>query len=179
MGSPMQTQQMIGDGSGMTDMELQQELAMEQQMMGGYNPLMMSGGQPDIKRVDRWLRVKVPQGADADKFWMTETDLLEELAKSNLTGKEYNWFIREYAEIEAIAGGDGNEMWAKSRQRKFLLRLNLARSRVDNKEVGMRDAAWLMGQNINQKSNVVMPAEENQSAAASGRRGLLGLFGGR
>ena len=94
---PMQQQQMIGDGS--QAMSEQQMMAMEAM----YNPMMNMGGSPDIRRVDRWLQYKLPDDKDVGKFWVTETDLAEELAKANLTKEEYNWFVREYSEIEAIA----------------------------------------------------------------------------
>ena len=167
---PMQQQQMIGDGSAA--MSEQQMMAMEAM----YNPMMNMGGSPDIRRVDRWLQYKLPDDKDVGKFWVTETDLAEELAKANLTREEYNWFVREYSEIEAIAGGDGNQKWVQSRQRKFLMKLEMTRSRTDNKEVGMRDGTLLLTQNISQKSDVKMPSE-NTSPAESG--GFFGLLRGR
>lgn len=167
---PMQQQQMIGDGS--QAMSEQQMMAMEAM----YNPMMNMGGSPDIRRVDRWLQYKLPDDKDVGKFWVTETDLAEELAKANLTKEEYNWFVREYSEIEAIAGGDGNQKWVQSRQRKFLMKLELTRSRTDNKEVGMRDGTLLLTQNISQKSDVKMPSE-NTGPAESG--GFFGLLRGR
>jgi hypothetical protein len=126
-----------------------------------YNPMIAGGGQPDIRRVDRWLEYKIPTEENKDKFWVTETGLAEELAKANLTKDEYNWFVREYTEIEAIAGGDGNEKWVQSRQRKFMMKLNMTRSRSDNPERGLRDGTLLMTSNINQKSDVRMPSESN------------------
>lgn len=157
-GQPIpQNQSMVSDGT-MSQQE-QQQMMQQQMMMEQYNPMLNMGGPPDIRRVDRWLQYKVPNEKDSDKFWMTETELAEELAKANLVKEEYNWFIREYAEIEAISGGDGNEKWLQSRQRKFMLRLNLTRSRSDNKEMGLRDGTLLMTQNVNQKSDVKMPSE--------------------
>lgn len=158
-------QPMIGDGT----MSEQQMMAMESM----YNPMMQMGGSPDIKRVDRWLQYKHPSEKDAGKFWVTETDLAEELAKANLTKEEYNWFVREYSEIEAIAGGDGNEKWVQSRQRKFMMKLEMTRSRTDNKEVGMRDGTMLLTQNINQKSDVKMPTENTNPVNNGGFFGLL------
>lgn len=159
-------QPMFGDGSQMSE---QQMMAMESM----YNPMMNMGGSPDIRRVDRWLEYKIPGKDDADRFWMTETDLAEELAKANLVKEEYNWFVREYAEIEAIAGGDGNQKWVQSRQRKFMLKLEMTRSRTDNKEVGMRDGTLLLTQNINQKSDVKMPNENPNPVPTGGFFGLL------
>jgi hypothetical protein len=104
---------------------------------------------------------------------MTETDLAEELAKANLVKEEYNWFVREYSEIEAIAGGDGNQKWVQSRQRKFMLKLEMTRSRTDNKEVGMRDGTLLLTQNISQKSDVKMPTENTNPVNNGGFFGLL------
>lgn len=158
-------QPMLGDGS----MSEQQMIAMESM----YNPMMQMGGSPDIKRVDRWLQYKHPESKDTGKFWVTETDLAEELAKANLTKEEYNWFVREYSEIEAIAGGDGNEKWVQSRQRKFMMKLEMTRSRTDNKEVGMRDGTLLLTQNISQKSDVKMPSENPNPVNNGGFFGLL------
>jgi hypothetical protein len=160
---------MLGDGSQMSE---QQMMMME----AAYNPMMQMGGSPDIRRVDRWLQYKVPNESDNGKFWVTETALAEELAKANLTKEEYNWFVREYAEMEAIAGGDGNEKWLASRQRKFMMRLEATRSRTDNKELGLRDGTLLLTQNIQQKSDVKMPTE-NQGNLNAG--GFLGLWGRR
>ena len=166
-----QDQPMITDG-GMSMQEQQQMMAMEQM----YNPMLSMGGAPDIRRVDRWLQYKVPEDKDVDKFWVTETALAEELAKANLTKEEYNWFVREYSEIEAIAGGDGNEKWMQSRQRKFMMKLNMTRARSDNPEKGLRDGTLLMTQNVNQKSDVKMPTD-NMGGPEAG--GFFGLFKGR
>lgn len=173
---PQGQQPMITDGS-MSQSDAAAMAMMDPTGMMGYNPLLGAGGQPDIKRVDRWLRYTPPKGDDVNKFWMTETELAEELVKANLTVKEFNWFIREYAEIEAIAGGDGNAKWVQSRQRKFMLKLQMTRARSDNHEVGMRDVGWLMGQNINQRgvSEVKMPSEDTNTKAVGGG-GFLGIF---
>ena len=166
---PRQGQQaMIGDGT-MSVQEQQQMMAME----ASYNPMLQMGGAPDIRRVDRWLQYKVPKKEDIDKFWVTETELAEELAKANLTKEEYNWFVREYSEIEAIAGGDGNERWMQSRQRKFMMKLNMTRARSDNKEMGLRDGTLLMSQNVNQKSDVKMPSENLNPQNNGGFFGFL------
>jgi hypothetical protein len=170
-GSPMPMhQQMIGDGSQMSPQDMQRQMQMEEAM---YNPMMGMGGAPDIRRVDRWLQYKVPDEETSGKFWLTETTLAEELAKGNLTKEEYNWIVREYAEIEAIAGGDGNGEWVKSRQRKLMLRLNMTRSRSDNPEKGLRDGTLLMAQNVNQKSDVKMPGETMGDSNTGGFFGLL------
>jgi hypothetical protein len=163
---PSGQSQMIGDGSPMTE---QQMMMME----AAYNPMMQVGGSPDVRRVDRWLTTKIPREDDVHKFWFTETELAEELAMGNFTKEEYNWFIREYAEIEAIAGGDGNEMWVRSRQRKLFLKIKATRSRSDNKEVGLRDGTLLMTQNVSQKSDVKMPTENQNQVNAGGFFGLL------
>ena len=163
----MQGQGMISDGS--MPMNEQQMMMME----AAYNPMMQMGGAPDIRRVDRWLQYKVPKDEDVDKFWVTETELAEELAKANLTKEEYNWFVREYSEIEAISGGDGNERWMQSRQRKFMMKLNMTRARSDNKEMGLRDGTLLMSQNVNQKSDVKMPTENTNPMGSGGFFGLL------
>ena len=162
------SQQMIGDGT-MSPQEQQQMVAMEAM----YNPMLQMGGAPDIRRVDRWLQYNVPKNEDANKFWLTETALAEELAKANLTKEEYNWIVREYAEIEAINGGDGNEEWVKSRQRKLMLKLNMTRSRSDNPERGLRDGTLLMTQNVNQKSDVKMPTENMNPQNTGGFFGFL------
>lgn len=143
----------------------------------GYNPMLQMGGPPDIRRVDRWLQYKPLKKEDEGKFWVTETELAEEQAKGNLTREEYNWFIREYAEIEAIAGGDGNEKWVRSRQRKFMQKLILTRSRSDNKEIGLRDGTLLMTQNVNQRSDVKMPTENLNPSGGNG--GFFGFLRGR
>lgn len=167
-GQPIpQQQQMIGDGA---------MAAQEQQMMmmdAGYNPMLGMGGSPDVRRVDRWLTTKIPAEENIEKFWFTETELAEELAMGNFTKEEYNWIIREYAEIEAIAGGDGNEKWVQSRQRKLFLKIKATRSRSDNKEIGLRDGTLLMTQNINQKSDVKMPSENLNPANNGGFFGFL------
>lgn len=106
---------------------------------------------------------QIPKIEDINKFWMTETELAEELAMANLTKEEADWFYREYLEVEAIAGGDGNELWKQSRQRKFLLKLKLTRSRSDNPERGLRDGTMLNTQNVNQKSDVRIPTESQQA----------------
>ena len=146
------------------------DMAMMESM---YNPMLSMGGAPDIRRVDRWLQYNVPNKDDVDKFWVTETALAEELAKANLTKEEYNWFVREYAEIEAIAGGDGNAKWVTSRQRKFMMKLNATRSRSDNKEHGLRDGTLLMTQNVNQKSDVKVPSENLSPGDNGGFFGFL------
>lgn len=159
----------LGDGT-MSMQEQQQMAAMD---AAYYNPMMNMGGPPDIRRVDRWLQYKTPKAEDTGKFWVTETDLAEELAKANLTREEYNWFVREYAEIEAISGGDGNEKWMESRQRKFMMKLNMTRSRSDNRELGLRDGTLLMTQNVNQKSDVKIPSENMNPGNNGGFFGLL------
>lgn len=146
------------------------DMAMMESM---YNPMLSMGGAPDIRRVDRWLQYKVPTKEEEDKFWVTETALAEELAKANLTKEEYNWFVREYAEIEAIAGGDGNSKWVQSRQRKFMMKLNATRSRSDNKEHGLRDGTLLMTQNTRQESAVKMPSENLNPGDNGGFFGFL------
>lgn len=166
-------QQMLGDGSPMSE---QQMMAMDAAM---YNPMMGMGGTPDARRVDRWLETKIPTGDDADKFWLTETELAEELAKGNFTREDYNWINREYAEIEALSGGDGNEEWVKSRQRKLLLKIKSTRGISDNKELGLRDGTLLMTQNINQKSDVKMPGESQVGQDAGGFFGLARALRGR
>ena len=147
----------------------QQEMMMDQM----YNPMLQMGGAPDIRRVDRWLQYKVARDSDANKFWVTETELAEELAKANLTKEEYNWFVREYAEIEAIAGGDGNEKWVQSRQRKFMQKLIMTRSRSDNPEKGLRDGTLLMTQSVKQESTVKMPSENLNPQNNGGFFGFL------
>jgi hypothetical protein len=127
--------------------------------------------------VDRWLQYKHPKSEDVNKFWVTETDLAEELAKANLTKSEYDWFVREYTEIESIAGGDGNEKWVQSRQRKFMMKLNATRSRSDNPERGLRDGTLLMTSNISQKSDVKIPSDVPASGNPQG--GFFSFLRGR
>lgn len=178
-GQMPQQQQMIGDGmSGMTEAEMQNEMALQQAMMSGgmgVNPMLMSGGQPDIKRVDRWLKYPIISSEDSGKFWLTETELAEELVKANVDQKLYNWAVREYTEIEALAGGDGNEEWVKSRQRKLMFKIRLTRSRPDIREMGMRDAHHLLGQNVTNKSEVKMPTVDTENKG-SGGGGFFGIF---
>lgn len=140
---------------------------------GMYNPMMAGQNTPNIKTMDRWMSVRFPKKEDSGKLGITETDLIEELVKANVTKEDYNWFVREYYEIEAVRGGDGNEMWFEQRQRKFLLKLELTRARSDNKDAGMRDALLLLTQNINQKSDVKMPSENLNPATNGGFFGLL------
>lgn len=150
-------------------------------MMGGamidpsmYNPALVGSGGPNIKTMDRWVSVKFPKSKeDREKVWVTETDLIEELVKANVPKEEYNWFVREYYEIEAVRGGDGNQKWAEQRQRVFLLKLELTRARPDNKDQGMRDALLLLTQNINQKSDVKMPNDNVNTGGSGGFFGLL------
>lgn len=152
-----------------------QQEAIEDAM--AYNPMVYGSGQPDIRRVDRWLQYKRPKAEDENKFWVTETEMAEELAKANLTKVEYDWFVREYTEIESIAGGDGNEKWVRSRQRKFMMKLEATRSRSDNPERGLRDGTLLMTQNINQKSDVKIPSESPAQSPQQG--GLFSFLRGR
>jgi len=153
----MQQQALLGDGAGLSPEE---QAMMMAEMQGGYNPMLAGAGQPDIRRVDRWLQYKAPKGEDVGKYWVTETELAEELAKANLTKEEYNWFVREYTEIEMIGGGDGNAKWVLRRQREFMMKLNMTRSRSDNPERGLRDGTLLMTQNTTQKSDVRIPTEQ-------------------
>lgn len=138
--------------------------------IGGYNPLAF-GSSPDTRRIDRWLEYRKLKPEDEGKFWVSETDLAEELTKANLTREEAQWFNREYFEIETLAGGEGNEEWVKSRQRRFMVKLRITRSRSDNKEIGIRDATLLNTQNVNQVSQVKMPEAEN----TGGGGGWFGL----
>lgn len=153
------------------------EMMMDPSMMmmdpSMYNPMLAGTGGPNVQTMNRWLTPQLPKTEDLDRFWVTETAMIEELAKANLTKDEYNWFVREYAEIEAIAGGDGNEKWVRSRQRKFLMRLEATRSRPDNKEIGVRDATLLLTQTINQKSDVKMPSENLNPVNNGGFFGIL------
>lgn len=171
-----QPQGQLTDGSGGgtmagQPMSEQQMMAMEQM----YNPMMNMGGSPDIRRVEKWLETKIPTKDDKQGLWLTETTLIEELTKSNLSSELANWCFREWREIVALAGGDGNEWWIADRQNNLLFFIKVNRSVNDRAEKGLRDGVLLMTQNINQKSDVKMPQEVGAQRTGGG---FFGFFGG-
>ena len=49
-------QPMIGDGSGLSPQE--QQMMMAEMQASAYNPMLMGGNQPDIRRIDRWMTTR-------------------------------------------------------------------------------------------------------------------------
>jgi len=159
-------QPMLGDGS--MPMSEQQMMMMD---AAGYNPMLSMGGTPDARRTDRWLETKMPEKKTG--LWLTDSLIIEELAKSNLSTEDSKWCFREWREIVALAGGDGNNEWVNNRQNALLFFIKINRSVSDRAEKGLRDGTMLMTQNINQKSDVKMPTENIGETSTGGFLSLL------
>lgn len=88
----------------------------------------------DEEFLDRILKHRIPEKSNPSgcDLWITRSEIVEVLALLNLSSKDYNRFVRDWADIEDLSQGGGNKELVSAELEEFFFNLQLYRSRGDN-----------------------------------------------
>lgn len=147
--------------------ELQQELEFARQdvdylkQVATVDPWKQNPPQTNRERfADRVLgqRMNKEDAPEGHPLWLIQGSLIELLALLNITKKEYNKFVRDWSDIEALAQGGGNKQIVSRKLEKMLYGLQLMRSRGDNKLEGYTTLTALITDRSEVDQMVRMPS---------------------
>lgn len=89
---------------------------------------------------DRLLTIPLrPKNAPWGSLWVIHTGFIEQIALLNITKSEQRSLLRQWADIQILAEGDGNKEIVESEQDEFVLKIVSYKSRSDNPEKGIRE----------------------------------------
>lgn len=113
---------------------------------------------------DRLLTIpRRPKNAPWGSLWVIRTGFLEQIALLNITKSEQKSLLRQWADIQVLSEGDGNEAIVESEQDEFMLKIVSYKSRSDNPEKGIRErTAHITNKTITDQT-VQMPKGEQRS----------------
>lgn len=126
----------------------------------------------DEQFLDRVLnhRIPVQQTPSGCDLWLTRSGIVEVLALLNINSKDYNRFVRDWADIEDLSQGGGNKELVAAEQEEFFMAMQLYRSRGDNEVKSYTErSAHFTNRNVSEQT-VKMPQNENKPV------GLLDVF---
>lgn len=123
---------------------------------------------------DRLLTIPLrPKNAPWGSLWVIHTGFIEQIALLNITKSEQRGLLRQWADIQVLAKGDGNEEIVESEQDEFVLKIVSYKSRSDNPEKGIRERTAHITQKTIADQTIQMPKQEAQ------RSGFLNTILGR
>lgn len=121
---------------------LQDELARQNEELTYYkqavqvDPWKQGGGIQNANErfADRMLKQRIgdTNRSSGCELWLIWSDVVEILALLNITKREYQKFVRDWADIEDLAQGEGNEEIVRAKLEEMYFALQLYRSRGDN-----------------------------------------------
>lgn len=97
-------------------------------------------------------------------LWVIHTGFIEQIALLNITKSEQRGLLRQWADIQVLAEGDGNEDIVEAEQDEFMLKIVSYKSRSDNPERGVRErTAHITNKTITDQT-VQVPKSETQKS---------------
>jgi hypothetical protein len=127
-----------------------------------HNPYLNHNHQSaEAQMQDRLLTIEGrPANAPWGSLWVTNSQFREQVALLNITKSEQRGLLREWADIEILSEGDGNEAIVESDQNELALKIISYKSRSDNPERGIRERTAHITQKSIQDQTVIMPKSE-------------------
>lgn len=132
---------------------------------GYYDPYPKSRHKSaEAEMQDRLLTIpRRPKNAPWGSLWVIHTGFIEQIALLNITKSEQKSLLRQWADIQVLSEGDGNQDIVESEQDEFMLKIVSYKSRSDNPEKGIRErTAHITNKTITDQT-VQMPKGEQRS----------------
>jgi hypothetical protein len=102
--------------------------------------------------------------APRGSLWIANTGFIEQVALLNITKSEQKSLLRQWADIQVLAAGDGNKDIVEEEQMEFMMKIVSYKSRSDNPEKGIRERTAHITQKSISDQTVVMPKSEGQKS---------------